>query len=190
MANIIKENAPYPEFARRLRALREAAGMSRDDLAAKCGVVGRTIINYENGTRIPYADVAAKMAAVFGLTVEDLIGMENYELEQAKSEALDELREMYGKKGEDRGGALISSTKAFLAGGTLTEDQQTDFILEMQKVFIRATEEMKATRTPYQFRTPEREAASKERLAKADAIDQYLDQQSGPVIPGDSDDMA
>ncbi|MCD7957304.1 MAG: helix-turn-helix domain-containing protein [Lachnospiraceae bacterium] len=188
MAEIIKENAPYAEFARRLRALREASGLSRDELASKCGVVGRTIINYENGTRIPYADVAAKMAAVFGLTVEDLIGMENYEQEQMKSKALENLREMYGKRGEVQAAALLEGTSSLFAGGTLTREQQEDFILEMQKLFIIATEEARAKYTPKKYRTPEKAAASQERLKKVDEINEYLDQKSTPPFFDDSDD--
>ena len=62
MAATIREDAPYKEFAERLSKLRQDAGLTRAELGEKIGVAGRSIINYENGERIPYGDVCAKMA--------------------------------------------------------------------------------------------------------------------------------
>lgn len=156
MAEIIKEDAPYAEFGKRLRALREAAGLSRDQLAVRCGLVGRTLINYETGMRIPYADTAAKLAAVFGISVEDLIGMDEPTPAALKTEAVENLRQIYGKKGADQASVLLDGASSLLAGGTLTKDQQEDFILEMQKLFIIATERAKAKYTPKKFRSEEK----------------------------------
>ena len=62
------------EYAHNLVKLRKAAKMSRADLAAQCGVATSTFINYERGTRIPYADTAIKIARVFNTTVEEMFG--------------------------------------------------------------------------------------------------------------------
>ena len=174
MADIIKEDAPYAEFGRRLRALREAAGLSRDQLAMRCGLVGRTLINYETGVRIPYADTAARLAAVFGITVEDLIGLDEPAPKALKTEAVESLRQIYGKKGANQAEILLDGASSVLAGGTLTKEQQEDFILEMQKLFIIATERAKAKYTPHKYRSDEKEAASRERLQRVAEIDSYL----------------
>ena len=63
------KNSPYAEFGERLISLRKQNKMSRQQLGDLCGVAPSTIVNYERGTRIPYADTAVKMAQVFGMTV-------------------------------------------------------------------------------------------------------------------------
>ena len=169
-----KEKAPYYEFGLRLQELRSSHKLSRAQLGEKCGVAQSTIVNYENGTRIPFADTAAKMAAVFGLTVEELLGINNSDLEMKKAEALDSLRNFYGKKGEEQARALIEGAGSLLAGGTLTREQQEDFILEMQKLFIIATEKNRAKHTSKKFDTPDKLIKSKEHLRKVEEIDKKL----------------
>lgn len=169
-----KNNVPYIEFGQRLQELRNNLGLTRAQLGEKCGVAQSTIVNYEKGTRIPFADTAAKMAAVFGLTVEELLGLENSGIEMKKAEALDSLRNFYGKKGEDQARALIEGAGSLLAGGTLTREQQEDFILEMQKLFIIATEKNRAKHTSNKFSSPDKLLKSKEHLRKVEEIDQKL----------------
>lgn len=144
-ANTIKEGAPYAEFAERLIDLRKKAGLTRAQLAEKIDIAGRTIINYENGTRIPFADTALKMAQVFGITVEELLGAQSSPAEQEKASALDSVQQMYDKKTADQLESLIGDANSLLAGGTLTEEQNLDFILEMNKLLILATERAKAS---------------------------------------------
>ena len=148
MADIIKDDAPYASFARRLRRLRREHKLSREEFARECGIAARTVINYENGTRIPVADKAIKMARLFGLTVEELLGIDFPEAEKQKAESLAEIRQMYGRTGERQAEALLEGTSSLFAGGALTAEQRTDFILEMQKLFIVATEEARGKYTP------------------------------------------
>ena len=122
MAATIREGAPYREFAERLSKLRAEAKLTRAELGEKIGVAARSIINYENGERIPYGDVCARMAQVFGISVDELLGVENPELEMARAEALDSMRSINGKKGAERLQAVYAEA-ASLAGGDLTDDQ-------------------------------------------------------------------
>ncbi len=172
--NSIKEGAPYADFAKGLIELRKNAGLTRAQLAEKIGISGRTIINYENGTRIPFADTALKMAQVFGITVEELLGVHSSPAEQEKACAMDSIHEMYDKKAADQLDSLIGNATSLLAGGTLTEEQNMDFILEMQKLLMLATERAKAVYTPKKYRTEDKAEASRERLKQVDAIDQVL----------------
>ena len=88
MAATIRDDAPYKDFAKRLTVLRTEAGLTRAELGERIGVAGRSIVNYENGERIPYGDVCAKMAEVFGITTDELLGLENSELVMAREEAV------------------------------------------------------------------------------------------------------
>ena len=191
MADIIKDDAPYASFARRLRRLRREHKLSREEFARECGIAARTVINYENGTRIPVADKAIKMARLFGLTVEELLGIDFPEEEKQKAESLAEIRQMYGRTGERQAEALLEGTSSLFAGGELTAEQRTDFILEMQKLFIVATEEARGKYTPKKYRTKEKEEASKERLMEVARIDSVLSERrrkSGVKIPFLDDD--
>lgn len=126
--NIIQENAPYADFAERLINLRKEAGLTRDELGKKCGVVGRTIINYEHGTRIPYADTAVKIATTFGLTVEDLLGVGKPELAMAR------MPEMTHKEKNKTDAERLRSLHlevARLSVDDLTDEQLLEFSIDM-----------------------------------------------------------
>lgn len=176
MANdIIKEDAPYADFAERLTKLRKEAGLTREELGKKCGVVGRTIINYENGSRIPFADTAVKMAAVFGITVEDLLGVENPELAMAQAQGLELMRQTKGRKSADRLQTLYQEA-AHLAGGDLTDDQLLEFSMEMTKAAQLAQMELtrRFTNKRYQNTVEEKERQTAESVAAIDAAIEEL----------------
>lgn len=128
-----ENNIPYEEFGKRLTMLRKKAGLTRAQLGKICGVAQSTIVNYEHGTRIPYADTAVKMADFFNISIHDLLGVKNPEIEMQQAEALDNMRALNGKKGEDRLRAVYKEA-ANLAGGDLTDDQLLEFSLEMTKM--------------------------------------------------------
>lgn len=58
----------------RLRTLREKAGMTREDLAARLGVSGKDIRAWEAG-RLPETEQLAALAALFGVTTDYLLGL-------------------------------------------------------------------------------------------------------------------
>lgn len=137
-----KKEVPYAEFGKRLTELRKNAGMSRQDLADACEVAGSTIVNYEHGTRIPYADTAVRMAQLFSITVEDLLGMSHPEIAMANAQAMDQMRSINGKKGADRLQDMYAETAAQLAGGELDDDQLMELTLEMQKMAMIAQQHL------------------------------------------------
>ena len=133
---------PYAEFGERLMELRKKANMTRQELGEICGVAPSTIVNYERGTRIPYADTAVKMAQHFGLSVPELLGMENPDLAMAQAEALDQMRGVNGKKGADRLRAVLAEA-GHLAGGDLTEDQLVEYSMELTKLAMEAQQRLR-----------------------------------------------
>ena len=171
MAMQIKDDAPYADFARRLLGLRRDAGMTRAVLAEKCGISAGTLINYENGSRIPFADTAVKMADALGVTVGEIMGVEEPDEADQKEAAVDRIRRMYGNRCARQAEAMIKGAEALFAGGELTTKERDDYILEMQKLFIFATETARAKFTPKKYRTEARATASRERLKEIDAID-------------------
>lgn len=61
-------------FAKRLKLLREAAGITQAELADKLGVSRGTISYYEKAERIADIDFLCKVAALFGVTYDYLLG--------------------------------------------------------------------------------------------------------------------
>ena len=178
MARGLKEDAPYADFAKRLRQLRRDRKMTRIVFAEKCGLVPATVLNYENGIRIPAADMAVKMAEVLDITVGELMGVEKNEDTKRTEAAINRIRDLYGNKKAKQAEEMLKNAETLFAGGDLPPEAQEDYILEMQKLFIFATETARAKFTPKKYRTPERDAASKERMKEIDAIDAELAERS------------
>jgi len=61
-------------FATRLKQLREAIGWSRDDLALRLQATYSTIAKYETGARTPDHNVITKIADLFGVSTDYLLG--------------------------------------------------------------------------------------------------------------------
>lgn len=59
----------------RLRELRDEFGYSRERLAVLLEISESSIPRYENGQNIPSADVVLKIAKLFGVTSDYLLGL-------------------------------------------------------------------------------------------------------------------
>lgn len=62
-------------FAKRLREQRKACGLTQAKLAKKTLISVHTICAYENGNRIPRADVIVIFAKFFKLSTDYLLGL-------------------------------------------------------------------------------------------------------------------
>jgi len=74
-------------FPDRLHDLRKDQGISQEKLASLVGVNRVTVLNYENGKREPDYEMLAKLAAIFGVTADYLLGLSNLRLLPAVAEA-------------------------------------------------------------------------------------------------------
>ena len=167
------KEVPYAEFGERLMELRKKANMTRQELGEICGVAPSTIVNYERGTRIPYADTAVKMADHFHITIHELLGVENPELAMAQAEALDQMRSVNGKKGADRLTAVLAEAE-HLAGGDLSEDQLIEYTMELNKLAMQAQQRLREIHTNrrYQATVDAKAAETREKVAALyDAIE-------------------
>lgn len=61
-------------FAQRLRALREAEGLSREKAAAAIHITSRTYQRYENDERDPTAPTIVALADFFNVSADYLLG--------------------------------------------------------------------------------------------------------------------
>ncbi len=56
-----------------IKSVREAAGLSRTELAASCGVTAETVRSWETNATAPYLPAFLKAAAALSCAPEDLL---------------------------------------------------------------------------------------------------------------------
>jgi transcriptional regulator with XRE-family HTH domain len=67
------------KFGAKLKELRDAAGLTQDELALKIDVAKSTISLYENEKRDPNTSIMMKFAEFFGITLDELVGNVTFE---------------------------------------------------------------------------------------------------------------
>ena len=76
-ARQVLESAPEPieaKFGRKILDLRKERGWKQDDLGKKLGTSGVIIGRYERGEMMPSIRVASKLADIFDVTLDYLVG--------------------------------------------------------------------------------------------------------------------
>jgi transcriptional regulator with XRE-family HTH domain len=76
-------------FSYRLTVLLDENNMTQTQLAKKIGTTNVTICRYINGERVPRIDVISKIASVFNVSLDYLIGLSNNKEEDNSSEKQD-----------------------------------------------------------------------------------------------------
>ena len=62
-------------LSQQIRALRLASGMSQVQLAARLGVTKQSVSNWENDNIQPSIEMLKKLAAVFSVSTDQLLGL-------------------------------------------------------------------------------------------------------------------
>jgi len=62
-------------LALKIKALRESASMTQEELAYKCDVSWRTISNLERGLVVPDLVMIYKISQIFNISIDDLLGV-------------------------------------------------------------------------------------------------------------------
>ncbi len=65
-------------MGQRLKGLREEAGMTQKEVAAKLGINSVTYLHYEKSQRQPSLSMLADMAKLFDVSVDYLLGLSDY----------------------------------------------------------------------------------------------------------------
>ena len=67
------------EFGLRLKTLRKQAGLTQKQLAAQLGITKSVVSFYELQSRSPSPEVLAKLAQIFHVSADCLLGLDNRE---------------------------------------------------------------------------------------------------------------
>ena len=74
----VSKKKPADEaFGPRLARLRKATGYSQRELAAEMGISQRVVAYYEGETRYPPAHLLPRLAAVLGVSADELLGLKS-----------------------------------------------------------------------------------------------------------------
>lgn len=124
------------EFKDRLKARRHILGISQEELAKKSGVTGRTIQNYELGTRKPQnIETAQKLALALDTTVEYLLGTDGLLVTDAYEKG--------GVRSARDINALVSEISGLFAGGEIAEDEKDGIMAALNQAYWMAKEKNK-----------------------------------------------
>ena len=109
-------NFDLENFSYRLTVLLDEHNMSQTQLAKKVGTTNVTICRYINGERIPRIDVASKIASVFNVSLDYLLGIsENVDTENLT-------------KNQDVDIAILMKSLYSLDGNTHLSNKQIEMI--------------------------------------------------------------
>ena len=74
-----RENFDFTKFRSNLRALAYANRLSYYQLGKETGILPNLFYRYENGTRTPDTKSLVKLSNYFGVSINDLLGMNPYD---------------------------------------------------------------------------------------------------------------
>ncbi len=131
-------------FGEKIRTLRKAKRLSQTQLGEKVGVALRTVRGWEMEGRYPKnRDVYRKLADVLDCDISYLMSEDEAFILDVQGE--------YGSRGADQAKAILEQTSAMFAGGTLSEEDQVQFMMDIQALFLDSKKRAKKY-TPKKYR--------------------------------------
>ena len=112
------------DFKEKIKVLRREAGLTQRETAEKIGVTYRTYQNYEAGVSAPQSMVLAKLARLFGVSMDMLTAD----------------AEVVAPTGNDELDGLLSEMKALFFCGKLRDEDKQYVIEALTEAFWRTKE--------------------------------------------------
>lgn len=134
---------PNATNGEKIKALRTAQGMSMAELSRRASMSDRAIRYIEAGEREPSVDAIQKIAAALGVTTDYFMDDATFRKELSDDQFYADVRKKYGSRGVAQAKKIKEQTSALFAGGELSEEDQANFIKEMEALFLDAKEEAK-----------------------------------------------
>ena len=92
----------------------------------------RAIRYIEAGEREPSVDAIQKIAAALGVTTDYFMDDATFQKELSDDQFYADVRKKYGSRGVAQAKKIKEQTSALFAGGELSEEDQANFIKEME----------------------------------------------------------
>jgi transcriptional regulator with XRE-family HTH domain len=140
------------QYGEKIRAAREAAGMTQKQLAEEVGVTVRTIQLYEANDRQPKnATALITMAHALGVDTDYFLSAQEIDRIKEEEAFLAESAEKFGARGKAQAQLILNQTPALFAGGELDEADKDAFFQAMSEIFFDAKNQAKKY-TPKKYR--------------------------------------
>ena len=78
----------------KVRAIREAAGMTQEELAATCDVSWRTISNLERGTVVPDLVMIYKISQEFNISIDEMLDNKSLSRLEKENQIIEKIRKI------------------------------------------------------------------------------------------------
>jgi len=91
-------------FCERLKELRNARGITQDQLASRLDLTRAAVSSYENGVRTPSFSLLSRMAGIFNVSTDYLLGHSNTRYIDATSLTDKQIELLYGMVDEFKEG--------------------------------------------------------------------------------------
>ncbi len=131
-------------FGEKVRKLRTEKGLSQADLGKLLGISKRTILNYETGAVYPKTQARYKELA-------DALDVNVNYLRTENEEFLTDVAEKYGRRGQMQAAEILNQTQQLFAGGSLSDEDEIAFVMEVQRIFLDSKEQAKKKFTPKKY---------------------------------------
>jgi len=116
------------KFGEKVKELRGKKGLSQTELAKLLGTSTRTIAAYEGCNTYPRnQEVYSKLAEIFEVSVDYLRTESDSFITDAGGQ--------YGRRGQMQAQEILEQTAQLFAGGTLSDEDATAFLLDMQAIY-------------------------------------------------------
>ena len=132
-------------FAEKVTDARVALGLTQEQLGEMIGVSRKSILCYEKGEKMPRPATMLKLAKSLKVSVKFLSddGCMDPVEDIEKDTYIEEARERYGSKGAKDMEELLDETRAFLAGGEVSEEQKDAYFQAVMAAYLVCKEEAK-----------------------------------------------
>lgn len=123
-------------FGDRVKQLRENSGMTQAELGKLIGVSDRVLGYYESNERFPRKqDVITKLASVFNVSVDYLLGTDGSFMQDACK--------TYGSIGHKQAQGVLKNIEMLFAGGELHEDDKDEVFRIISELYFDAKKKNK-----------------------------------------------
>ena len=122
-------------FGERIRHFRTEKGLTQEQLAAGLNVTKRTIINYEAGHSYPTSEALPRIAAFFGVNIDELMNEQDEFIAEAKAKG--------GSRGKRGATQLVAEVSGLFAGGDISEIDKDAVMRALQDAYWDAKKENK-----------------------------------------------
>ncbi len=131
-------------FGEKVKQLRTEKGLSQEALAKLMGLSKRTIANYETGNIYPRQQSSYKKLA-------DILEVDVNYLRTENEVFMTEVSEKYGRRGQMQAADIINQTQQLFAGGSLSDEDEMAFVMEIQRIFLDSKDKAKKKFTPKKY---------------------------------------